>query len=53
MNKKEKRRYNELLGFALEIKKLVRNLGRTNTITSQQLEEMFVRYNINLSEEFK
>ena len=53
MNKKDKERYNELLGFALEVKKMVGALGRTNIIYTQEIENLFYRYNINLSEEFK
>ena len=42
MNKKE--RLENLEEFMTEIKRIVRNLGRTNFVESYQIEELIVRY---------
>jgi len=39
-----------LVGFAIELKNLVRNSGRTNIITINKMEELFNKYEINLRE---
>ena len=40
----EKYRLNNLEEFMTEIKRIVRNLGRTNFVESYQIEELIVRY---------
>jgi len=32
----------------IELKELVNNLGRTNIITRRQIEELFIKHEINL-----
>ena len=34
--------------FAIEIKNLIRNLGRTNVIPIAEIDELFVKFNINV-----
>jgi len=46
MNKKKQEKYEELLEFALEIKKLVRNLGRTNIIYVDEVMYILNKYDI-------
>lgn len=36
--------------FIIEIKRLINNLGRTNFITPSQIDELFIKYNINMKE---
>lgn len=45
MNKKEFENYKN---FAIEVKRLVRNLGKTNFISPQDIEELIIKYNIRL-----
>ncbi len=40
------KRQKELLDFALKIKKLIRESGRTNVIPIIDLEELIIKYNI-------
>ena len=39
-----------LVGFAIELKKKMGESGRTNIIPIRTLDEMFVRYELNLKE---
>ena len=39
-----------LINFALELKILVRDLGRSNVISKRELEELLVKYDINTQE---
>jgi len=39
-----------IINFMIELKEIVRNSGRTNVITLNKLDELFVKYNINLRE---
>lgn len=39
-----------LIDFLIELKRKVGNSGRTNIITVREIEELFVRYEINLGE---
>lgn len=32
--------------FALEVKKLIRNMGRTNVISISEIDELIVKYDI-------
>jgi len=40
------RKYWNYINFAKEIKKLIRESGKTNFITPQQIEQLIVEYNI-------
>ena len=36
--------------FIIDVKGLLRNLGRTNIITPRELDELFVKWDINIKE---
>jgi len=48
MKKTLKERYKELKEFSLEVKRLARSTGRSMKVDLSDLEELFVKYNINL-----
>lgn len=50
MKKILKERYKELKEFSLEVKRLVRSVGRSMKVDLSDLEELFVKYNINLED---
>jgi len=41
---------NNIIDFMIDLKGIVRNIGKTNIITLSQLDELFVKHKINLRE---
>lgn len=38
----------DMANCLIELKSLIRNVGRTNIITPREIDEIFVKHNINL-----
>ena len=46
--KYDKKRFEELEKFAQAVKHLVRETGRTYSVSTSDLEQLFIKYNIKL-----
>lgn len=41
---------NNIINFIIELKQHLRNLGRTNFVSRNYLEELYIKHNINVKE---